>query len=96
MCFSAVCTRAEVVVCSLLLSFRAAFPLDPQFYFCQDHFDMHQILDLCMQITKGIERYLMLPSLVKPQVHSHSIHSVECCICAASHSSDCANRVGIM
>lgn len=101
MCFSAVCTRAEVVVCSLLLSFRAAFPLVPQFYFSQDHFDMHQMLDLCMQITKGIERlYLILLSLVKPQVLSHSIHSVELaedlcvsassvtCICAASHLSD--------
>ena len=77
-CFSAVCTRAEVAVCSLLLSLGTAFPLGPQFYFHQDHFDMHQILDLCMQITKSIERsYLVFPSLVKPQVRSHSTHSVE-------------------
>lgn len=77
-------SRAEVVVCSLLLSNdRAAFPSGSQFYFHQDHFDMHEILDLCMQITKGIERScLMLPSLVKSQVHSHNIYSVTY-VCAA-------------
>lgn len=85
--------------CCLLL---AALPSGPQFYFHQDHFDMHQMLDLYKQITKGIERsHLMLAGLVKPQVwHIHSADVAQHCassvawICAASHLYDSVQEWG--